>query len=90
MRKTRRALAGISAAGALAPHDLFGQLNQDALGVIVAQLAKEPEQAQFEQGLQRFIVRTGRGFSLAGSVLKVFRRKPERMGNLSEAAGITL
>ncbi len=46
-------LAGVAAAAGLASDDLLGEMNQHSLGPDVAEFVKRPQQAQFEQRLQR-------------------------------------
>ena len=46
-----RSIAGVVGVGGLALDDLLGELDQHPPGIVVRQLAKHPQQPQFEQGL---------------------------------------
>jgi hypothetical protein len=50
------ALARIARARRLALDDLFDQVDQHPLRVVVLQPAEDPQQAQFKQGMQRLAV----------------------------------
>ena len=54
MRDARLAASsGVAAAIGLAFDDLLGEVNQHAFGPVILQFVKRPQQAQFEQRLQR-------------------------------------
>jgi hypothetical protein len=84
-------LTRIAVGSDLPSDDLFGQLNKQALRIVILQPAKNPQQALFEQRLQRFIGRASFGFSLrdpGGSVLKDVARYSKRIRDLPEAAEV--
>src|SRR5437762_5205150 len=80
--RTELALAGIVRGRGPPPDDLLGELDQHPPGIVVLQLAKYPQQPQFEQNLHRLGIGAA-GFYLSG----LGRRTAEQIVGDAERVG---